>query len=132
MDADSKSTQNKNPDAEELGYGSPTPEQETGGLQGSVPNQQNDANETSFGDGLDNDRPSQMPESEQDSSSDGELGAGPLGGTDDQYLEEQKLAADTVQLPSADAPIVEGVNQSSSPDRESFSSEDDSDNPQEN
>ncbi|PYI65235.1 hypothetical protein CVV68_19190 [Arthrobacter livingstonensis] len=128
----------------ESGYGSPSPEDEMpttaatnpGSADPTLRGQQTDAealkSDQSLGahdrNFLDN----------EDAGSDGEPGAGSLGGTDEQFRDEKDMAdpsfahvdpADETpsEAPSTDAPLDDDNAGPTRPDRESFSSESDED-----
>lgn len=128
----------------ESGYGSPAPEDEVGPDAATNPGpadpllrgQQTDEQ------ALDANPALGMPEPNfahnEDAGSDGEPGAGRLGGTDDQFLDEMTMAdpdaaridaADETPLeaPSTDAPLDESNTSPARPEREFFSSESDED-----
>lgn len=128
----------------ESGYGSPTPEDEMppadsnnpGSPDPTLRGQQTDA------EALDADASLGVPDTnflrEEDAGSDGEPGAGALGGTEDQLHAEMEGSdagaarvdpADEspLEAPSTDAPVEETNAGSKNPERESFSSETDDD-----
>lgn len=134
----------KNVEQRESGYGSPAPEDEVGPDAATNPGssdpllrgQQTDEQ------ALDADPGLGMPEPNfahnEDAGSDGEPGAGRLGGTDDQLRDEMTMAdSDAARIdgtdeapleaPSTDAPLDENNAGSDRSERESFSSESEED-----
>ncbi|WP_062009011.1 hypothetical protein [Arthrobacter alpinus] len=127
----------------ESGYGAPAPEDEVapdaatnpGPADPRVDGQQTDEQ------ALDADRGLGMPEpnfaDNEDAGSDGELGAGRLGGTDEQFRDEMAMAPDAarseagedtpIEAPSTEAPLKEDNAGPTRAGRESFSSETDED-----
>lgn len=124
----------------EGGYGSPTPEDEMpadsstnpGSPDPTLRGQESDAQ------ALDHDESLGAPDrnffQDEDAGSDGEPGAGRLGGTDEQFLEELDRSevgaahidpADETPLetPSTEIPLTETNSGPTRTDRESFSSE---------
>lgn len=125
---------------EESGYGSPDPESEVapadavnpGSADPTLRGQQTDA------EALDADPSLGLPEpnflDSEESGSDGEPGAGRLGGTDDQFRDEIDMADPAAarvepsdetpwEAPSTDAPLDEDNAGPTRPEREAFSSE---------
>lgn len=128
----------------ETGYGSPTPEDEMpegastnpGSPDPTLRGQESD--EQSLGDDKTLGAPDRNFFENEDAGSDGEPGAGRLGGTDDQLREElARAGADASdepkddeagpELPSADAPLTDDNAGPTRAERESFSSESDAD-----
>ncbi|PYI38650.1 hypothetical protein CVS30_08785 [Arthrobacter psychrolactophilus] len=128
----------------ESGYGSPTPEDEM--PEGSVTNpgssdptlRGQESDELSLRGDESLGAPDRNFFENEDAGSDGEPGAGRLGGTDDQYREELARADDEavgenpieptpLEAPSTDAPLDEGNSGPTRTERESFSSEPDAD-----
>ncbi|POH72678.1 hypothetical protein [Arthrobacter glacialis] len=128
----------------ETGYGSPTPEDEM--PQGAATNpgspdptlRGQESDEQALGDDKSLGAPDRNFFENEDAGSDGEPGAGRLGGTDDQLREElARVGADDSDepgddaagqdLPSADAPLTEDNAGPTRAERESFSSESDED-----
>ncbi|SEE30825.1 hypothetical protein SAMN04489740_1093 [Arthrobacter alpinus] len=128
----------------ESGYGSPTPEDEM--PEGSATNpgspdptlRGQESDELSLGDDESLGAPDRNFFENEDAGSDGEPGAGRLGGTDDQYREEPARTDDEavdedpseptpLEAPSTDAPLDEGNSGPTRTERESFSSESDED-----
>ncbi|AIX99924.1 hypothetical protein ART_0326 [Arthrobacter sp. PAMC 25486] len=127
----------------EAGYGSPTPEQEI--PEGAATNpgspdptlgQEDD--EAALNDDKSLGAPDRNFFENEDAGSDGEPGAGRLGGTDDQLREELSRSdaeaapvgpADATphEAPSTEAPLEEGNSGPTRSERESFSSESDED-----
>ncbi|WP_425860970.1 hypothetical protein [Arthrobacter sp. TWP1-1] len=129
---------------EEGGYGSPSPEEEMPDDAATNPGSPDPtlAGQESDEEALQDDKSLGAPDrnffQEEDTGSDGEPGAGRLGGTDDQLREEldrsgpdeTTSAADSdapIDVPSTDAPLDEGNSGPGRPERESFSSESDAD-----
>ena len=128
----------------ESGYGSPTPEDEmpegsernAGSPDPTLRGQASD--ERSLGDDASLGAPDREFFENEDAGSDGEPGAGRLGGTDDQFREELSRAdGDSVDqvsseptlmdVPSTDAPLNEENSGPARTERQSFSSESDAD-----
>lgn len=126
------------------GYGSPAPEDEMpegaatnpGSPDPTLRGQESD--EQSLRDDESLGAPDRNFFENEDAGSDGEPGAGRLGGTDEQLREELSMAdADAARLdpadetpleaPSTDAPLDEGNAGPDRAERESFSSESDAD-----
>lgn len=126
------------------GYGSPSPEEEMpadaatnpGSPDPTLSGQQSD--EQALHDDKSLGAPDQNFFEEEDAGSDGEPGAGRLGGTDDQLREElarsepeeSATAADSdmpLDVPSAEAPLDQDDSNPGMSERESFSSESDED-----
>lgn len=128
----------------ESGYGSPTPEDEMpasdtsdpGSADPTLRGQQTDAQALAADPSL------RVPDKtflqDEDAGSDGEPGAGAMGGTDDQYHAEMDTpdAAPAhgdpaeeypLEAPSTDAPLNESNAGPTRPNRESFSSQPDDD-----
>lgn len=133
------------PEPAEDGYGSPTPEEEIPWdaatnpgspdptLRGQESDEQALTDDPSLG------APDRNFFEDEDAGSDGEPGAGRLGGTDDQLREElERSDADAARVdradetpleaPSTDAPLEEGKAGPTRAERESFSSEAGEDN----
>jgi hypothetical protein len=128
----------------ESGYGSPTPEDEM--PEGSATNpgspdptlRGQESDELSLGDDESLGAPDRNFFENEEAGSDGEPGAGRLGGTDDQFREELARAdRDSVEhgsdaptpleAPSTEAPLNEENSGPTRTERESFSSESDAD-----
>lgn len=126
------------------GYGSPTPEQEVPAGAATNPGSPDPTllGQETDEEALDDDKSLGTPDrsffENEDDGSDGEPGAGRLGGTDDQLREEFSRSdanaarvdpADETprEAPSTDAPLEESNSGPTSPERESFSSESDED-----
>lgn len=124
----------------EAGYGSPTPEDETPGDAATNPGSADptlrgpESDERALADDPSLGAPDRSFFEDEDAGSDGEPGAGRLGGTDDQHREElARSDADAARVdpddespleaPSTDAPLDEGNAGPTSTDRESWSSE---------
>ncbi len=129
----------------EGGYGSPTPEDEMPGDAATNPGSPDptlrgqESDERALIDDPSLGAPDRNFFEDEDAGSDGEPGAGRLGGTDDQLREElDRSDADAARVdpadetpleaPSTDAPLDEGNAGPTSADRESFSSEPSEDN----
>ncbi|WP_120521644.1 hypothetical protein [Arthrobacter celericrescens] len=103
----------RNPEEEAGGYGTPTVEQEMGGLVAQDrPEQAIDEagleEERGEGGGYPGGAPDLSHLGDEDADSAGEPGAGRMGGTEDQAKAEQDSAEPDVILPSADAPMDAG------------------------
>lgn len=141
--SDRDSTQPR-PNIPEGGYGSPIPEDEmppeaatdSGSPDPAVGGQEDD--EQPLGQDESLGAPDRNFFQNEDASSDGEPGAGRLGGSDDQFREELSSAEgkamgvdadnDTpLEAPSTDAPLNEDNAGPTRKERESFSSESDDD-----
>lgn len=141
--SDHDSTQHS-PQNPEGGYGAPTPEDEMperattnpGSPDPALAGQESD--EQSLGEDKSLGAPDRNFFQNEDASSDGEPGAGRLGGTEDQLREEltrtegnaMGVDADNdtpLESPSTDAPLNEDNAGPTRPERESFSSESDDD-----
>lgn len=131
-------------DQAEGGYGSPTPEDEMpddaatnpGSPDPTLRGQETD--EEALSDDVSLGAPDKSFFEDEEAGSDGEPGAGRLGGTDDQYREELDRAEgsaariapgdeSSLDLPSADAPLNDSNTESARQDRESFSSQPEAD-----
>lgn len=129
----------------EGGYGSPTPEDEMPGDSATNPGSSDptlrgqESDERALTDDQSLGAPDRSFFQDEDAGSDGESGAGLLGGTDDQLREElDRSDADAARVdpadetpleaPSTDAALDEGNSGPTSTDRESFSSEPSEDN----
>ena len=128
----------------EGGYGSPTPEQELPEGAATNPGSPDPTlrGQESDEDALDGDKSLGAPDrnffQNEDAGSDGEPGAGRLGGADDQFREEltppdadaahpEGSGESPLEAPSTDAPLNEDTAGPTRSDRESFSSESDDD-----
>lgn len=128
----------------EGGYGSPTPEDEMpddaatnpGSPDPTLRGQETD--EEALSDDVSLGAPDKSFFEDEEAGSDGEPGAGRLGGTDDQYREELDRSEGSaaridpedesfLDLPSEDAPLNDGNTEPTRWDRESFSSEPEAD-----
>ncbi|MEV8182812.1 hypothetical protein [Arthrobacter alpinus] len=126
------------------GYGSPTPEDEMPDDAATNPGspdptlQGQETDEEALSDDVSLGAPDKSFFEDEEAGSDGEPGAGRLGGTDDQYREELDRAEgsaahiapgdeSSLDLPSADAPLNDSNTEPAREDRESFSSEPDAD-----
>lgn len=144
MNNDEAANQERHQEPAEGGYGSPTPEQEMpegaatnpGSPDPTLRGQESD--EEALNDDKSLGAPDRSFFENEDAGSDGEPGAGRLGGTDDQLREElSRSDADAARVdpadetqreaPSTEAPLEEGNAGPTSSERESFSSESDDD-----
>ncbi|WP_104092101.1 hypothetical protein [Arthrobacter sp. GMC3] len=131
-----------NPAKAEGGYGAPVPEDELPDGADTNPGSPDPTLRGQEGDveALTSDESLGVPEKnffdKEDAGSDGEPGAGRLGGTDEQFHDELATAdADEarvdprdetpVELPSSEAPMDDGNTERTRDGRESFSSESD-------
>lgn len=144
MKSNDSSNTERNQIPAESGYGSPTPEDEMperspinlGSADPTLRGQEND--ELVLGDDESLSAPDRNFFGNEEAGSDGELGAGRLGGTDDQFREELARVDDNpvnedsgeptpLDAPSTDAPLNADNSGPTRTERESFSSESETD-----